>query len=252
MSYSVPSYMQSTYEMWDGHTMQPTILVGDDGDCGCDCDCDCDCNCDCDCDCDDDIGSVVSGGVVVGNNYSHRQMGQPIQCTRPIIQPPISSPILSPILSILSPHSANVLNVSITVLFLHARKLSRFVKLIAILDIMFSFLYMYANPHAFIYGIVNLVMGCSGYIGGHLYNSSAVLIYFIYNVARLTFNTASVVDNGINVYNDDARVDFSWTGYILINSFILLIELYLARVMYRLYKVIQIMTDELIQELRQE
>ncbi len=123
-------------------------------------------------------------------------------------------------------------------------RLSKTVKIFALIDIFFGFLYLWFNY----FFIIPLLIASIGYFGAKNYNSCQVLSYAIYqiclNIGRLAFGVWSYVYIKQNNQEDQyPNVDAQLTITILLA----LLGLYIARFSYKLWSSIRsLSTDQLL------
>ena len=115
--------------------------------------------------------------------------------------------------------------------------LARIVKFIAAVDIFFAFLYVLSMPYIFLYSFVNLIMGTIGYRGASKYRKKWVLSYGIYCAVKIAGNIALVIM--VSIQNQNSETPSSIRGFVLLNSFIVLFEIYLTFIVFRLYKTLK-------------
>lgn len=122
-------------------------------------------------------------------------------------------------------------------------RLSKTVKIFALIDIFFGFIYFWFN----FWFIIPLLIASLGYFGAKKYNSCQVLSYAVYqivnNLARLGFTIWAYVSIKQNNQEDqypniDAQLTFT--------CLLVLLGLYIARFSYRLWKAINKLTSEQI------
>lgn len=123
-------------------------------------------------------------------------------------------------------------------------RLSKTVKIFALIDIFFGCIYFWFN----FWFIIPLLIASLGYFGAKNYNSCQVLSYAIYqvvnNLGRLGFAIWAYVSIKQNNQEDQyPNVDAQLTFTVLL----VLLGLYIARFSYRLWKAInKLTTDQLV------
>ena len=186
--------------------------------------------------------STIANNNNNNNNYNSAFVAKPTLVTglsTPPLHPPRPPPNNSPIF----PPSTD--DYSYTYLS-YTYNLARVVKFIAAIDVFFAFLYIFSAPYIFLYSFLNLIMGIVGFNGASKYKKNQVLSYGVYCVVKIVVNIIVVIIVGINYKNTDNPI----TGFVLLNSLIILLEAYLTFIVFRLYKTLNKATIGQLIELR--
>ena len=113
---------------------------------------------------------------------------------------------------------------------------SRIVKILALIDIFFSFLSIMLNPYFFIHAFISLVFGLIGYNGANKYNKCQVGSYLAYLTCQVIFTTifffAIIFNPSFFGYS---RITPFFIG---INTINILLSIYINYFIYKFYKLI--------------
>lgn len=123
-------------------------------------------------------------------------------------------------------------NTEVTERMKETHALSKTVKCLALIDIVFSFMYALYNLLFF----APLLFGYFGYIGAQKFKSNYIMIYMIYNVLAILLRMITTVFFIISYYNG---LEISRSTYIfnLLFSFLsIIVEIWIIKIVKRFHK----------------
>ena len=162
-------------------------------------------------------------------NANDIEEGTIIHVARPVGSPP--PPPTTPITTTATA-AGRVTNKTIL-----AYNLAKSVKLFSILDGVFCFLYALYNVWYFIPLIMNVV----GYYGAKNYNKMLVLSYLIYSIINIISKSINWI---VITFFTSIPDNFDWNGYTFFTMIGILVELFIFRMVCRLYTVLKNLDDD--------
>ena len=122
-------------------------------------------------------------------------------------------------------------------------RLSKTVRIFAIIDIFFGLLYLFFNY----YFLIPLLIAFIGYHGAKNYISCSVLTYAIYQIVNNLLRLGFTIYSYVKIREDNNVDDYSKiNGQLAITVLLVMLGLYIARFSYKLWKVINRLSGEQI------